>query len=211
MTYAKVLNGAVDSYISSLPQVHTFVDGSNTGNFDLMESSVHRSEGFYIVEDIIPVFNADYEEVVLASTDIQADKVVRTYTKQYRDIADLKAEKLDAIEQLRQAKLKRGTFTVGAPVNDTFIFRNNGEGQTTIDVMKVKMGADSGLIDLSTFPWTNADGDDVVIGVLGFPVFMAAAATYEATVDGMAKYKRAEVKALTAHEDVAAYDVEAGW
>lgn len=209
--FAKVEEGAVAQMIKVLPKSYTFGDGSKTGNFDEMPDAVHISEGYYPVEDVIPVFNADYEETVLSSTAIQADKVVRTYTKQYKDLDEMKAAKLEMLERVRQDKLHYGTFAVGAPVNGTFVFRNNGEGQTTVDIMKAKMASDAGLLDLATFSWTDSSGEEVVLGVLGFPVFMAAAATYEATVDGVAKYKRAEIKALSTQEEVAAYDVNAGW
>lgn len=209
--YAKIESGSVVDWLNQLPKQHTFADGSKIGNFDILPEAKQVEEGYYPVIDETPVYDATYEELQLGDTMINADNVTRTYVKVLRDLDIMKGEKLDHIEALRQEKLKKGTFTVGAPVNDTFVFRNNGEGNTTLDVMKAKMAADAGLLDLTSFTWTNSVGEEVVLGVLGFPVFMAAAATYEATIDATAKYKRGEVKALTTQQEVAAYDPKTGW
>lgn len=202
--FAKVENNAVTKYQENLPKAHVFADGSSNGNFDLLDQATQIAEGWYPVEDVKPSFTAEIQRLVLDTTDIQANKVVRTYIVEDIPLAELKAVKFEQIKNLQEEKLNNSTFVFEGEI---FSFSK----ETAENVSQLQAYITSGATFPSPFSWTRTNQTEHPMDQATFTAFGQALAQHKLSIAVAAKTHLATVNALTDAQAIVDYDVTANW
>lgn len=202
--YAKVENNSVVETMARLPKSHTFADGGKTGNFDIMDSATHLSEGYYPWNDVKPAHNPDTQRLVFNNYVIGADVVTSDYTVEDIPIAELKLSKSLEVQALLDGKLESSQFQFDGV---TFNFHPG----TAMDAAELKSALLSGLPFQPGLSWTAADGSEYVLTEQSFALFGQTIAGHKLTLIGTAKAHVAAINGLTSAQAVVDYDVTAGW
>jgi hypothetical protein len=204
--HIKVENGATKGRVlRELPKVHTFADGSKTGNFDSMDTATHVAEGYYPLEEVKPTYDHRIERLTSYADDIQAAKVVRTWTKESISIEVLKSQKIRKIENYEASLAGNSLFRY-----DDKTWTLSAESASNVDGLQTAMSL-PGATFPNPFSWTDADGNEVPMSEAYFQGFAGTMLVAKLTIAGASKTHKAAVSALTEPLDVVEYDYRAGW
>ncbi len=83
MIYNLIKNGEITK--TSLPQAYVLLDGRTVTNYHLLPHETLLAEGWLPVEDIVPVYDAETQDITSEKV-IRADKVEVVYTVTDRPI-----------------------------------------------------------------------------------------------------------------------------
>jgi hypothetical protein len=202
--YAKVNEGVVVKVLNTLPKAHTFLDGSKTGNFDIMPDHIHIAEKFYPLVEVKPSYDRRIEDLVVDSDVITSLKVTRTYVTQPKDIDILKSQVIRKIERRRDGLSNQSLFQFS---NEVFVFSE----EVASNVTELRSLVESGVPFPSPFSWTQEDGTEFPMNEATFISFGQTVGAYKLGLIGAAKTHIAAVNALTSALAVVDYDFSSGW
>jgi len=98
--------------MGSVPNYYTFPDGSRTGDFHLLNESVHIREGFLPFSDNIPSFDARYQYAMPGDIVIAEDRksATRDWTITDRDLDVMKSAKKVLVNDFWKQKERSGFY-----------------------------------------------------------------------------------------------------
>jgi hypothetical protein len=202
--YAKVENGAVVKTMGQLPKVHTFADGSKTGNFDLASSDVRIAEGYYPMTDEVVSFDPKKQVKAFSGYTINADSVVKNYTVVDTDLGVLKANKKAEIERYTQSLVASSKFEFDG---DVFTL----DLATPDNAVQLDTVAQTTGVFPDPFSWTDSYGVEVIMNETKFHNFISVLGAYKLGIIVNGKTHKALVDSKTTADEVVDYDFSTGW
>ena len=202
--FVKVENSEVVEKLAALPKSYRFSDGSSTGNFNLLDSSIQVAEGYYPLVENKPTFNQKTQRLVLGSESIESSQVIHNYVVQDIPLSDLRSGRISEVDILLSDKLSLSQFTF-----DSQVF--NFHQQAANDVTQLQTLLGLGAQFPSPFSWTQADGEEYSMNQVQFISFANTLAAHKLGLIGVAKAHVSAIKAISVAQEIVDYDITAGW
>lgn len=201
--HAFVKNNIVVGTYSAPPAAWRFADGRSTGNFDRLSPSEQIAEGWYPLSAATPAYDPAIERLGPAAYQVFADRVERSHPVEAIPLAELQALKISEVRLQRDKLLSAGAFTA-----QTIVFARDVEAKANAAFFGAMKA--NGLV-VAQVPVRRADGAYMLLSLAQFAAYAQALHDSLKAIWVAALNHEANLRALTAPADVAAYDVSTGW
>ena len=199
MNYVKVVNGQVNTDPAPLPKNYTFADGSQTGNFDLMDANVIKAEGFLPVVLNYPAFDGRYQQLSFSDYTVGVDNVIANYIVVDNSLESVKQDKINEVYAKKNVALYGGNITY-----NTHVFASDRDSLQSIAISAFsasQVGASW------SSPWPLADGSYMTLGQADIIGLNNAVNTRVLSLRSQAESAINAIKALTTQLDVVNYTI----